>query len=320
MVIYIYGEDTFRSRQYLQEQVERFKQTRDPQGYNVVFLDAQKCEAGKITSEILATPFLAEKRMLVVENILSISDKEFLKQLIDRIKNNKIPESNIVIFWQGEKLSKVKEVKDLHALLSKEKYTKEHELLIGSQLVNFIISEVKNRGAKIAAVAVNYLAQNVAGDMWFLNSLLDQLLAYAQEKEISLADVKLFLEEKVDDNVFNMVEAIVSGNKKQAFKLVTEQRRMGEDDFKLFGLIVWQFRIILQMRSLFDEQSSISSDIMAKELGLHPFVVKKNLSLIKKYNKKQLSNIYEQLLKMDFKAKTGQTDLGLMLDLLIQSV
>src|SRR3989339_208642 len=238
MVIYIYGEDTFRSRQYLQEQVERFKQTRDPQGYNV---------------EILATPFLAEKRMLVVENILSISDKEFLKQLIDRIKNNKIPESNIVIFWQGEKLSKVKEVKDLHALLSKEKYTKEHELLIGSQLVNFIISEVKNRGAKIAAVAVNYLAQNVAGDMWFLNSLLDQLVAYAQEKEISLADVKLFLEEKVDDNVFNMVEAIVSGNKKQAFKLVTEQRRMGEDDFKLFGLIVWQFRIILQMRSLFDE-------------------------------------------------------------------
>jgi DNA polymerase-3 subunit delta len=318
MVIYIYGEDTFRSRQYLQEQVERFKQTRDPQGYNVVFLDAQKCESGKITSEILATPFLAEKRMLVVENILSISDKDFLQQLIDRIKNNKIPESNIVIFWQGEKLGKVKEVKDLHALLSKEKYAKELELLIGSHLTNFIASEAKNRGANISVVAINYLAQNIAGDMWLLNSLLDQLIALAHDKEISLADVNLFLEEKVDDNVFNMVEAIVSGNKKQAFKLVTEQRRLGEDDFKLFGLIVWQFRIILQMHSLFDEQNNISSDVMAKELDLHPFVVKKNLSLIKKYNKKQLSDIYEQLLKIDFKAKTGQGDLGLMLDLLIQ--
>ncbi len=320
MVIYIYGEDTFRSRQYLQEQVERFKQTRDPQGYNVVFLDAQKVETGKITSEILATPFLAEKRMVIIENILSISDKDFLQELIERVKNNKIPESNIVIFWQGEKLGKVKEVKDLHGILSKEKYSKEHSLLVGAQLTSFITNEIKIRNAHISITALNYLAQNVAGDMWFLNSLLDQLAAYTKEKEIGLNDVNLFLEEKVDDNVFNMVEAIVSGNKKQAFKLVTEQRRLGEDDFKLFGLIVWQFRILLQLSSIFDEQKNISSEDAAKQLGLHPFVVKKNIFLIKKYSKKQLINIYEQLLKVDFRAKTGQADLGLMLDLLIRSI
>ncbi len=320
MVIYIYGEDTFRSRQYLHEQVERFKQTRDPQGYNVVFLDAQKVESGKIISEILATPFLAEKRMLVIENILSISDKEFLQQLVDRIKNNKIPENNIVIFWQGEKIGKVKEVKDLHALLIKEKYVQEFSLLVGVSLANFITSEVKKRGAKIATVATNFLAQNVVGDIWFLNSLLDQFSAYAKDREISLADVNLFLEEKVDDNVFNMVEAIVSGNKKQAYKLLTEQRRLGEDGFKLFGLIVWQFRILLQLRSLYDQQDGITSDMAAKQLGLHPFVVKKNLSLVKKYNKKQLVDIYSQLLNMDFKAKTGREDMDLALDVFVNSI
>jgi len=146
------------------------------------------------------------------------------------------------------------------------------------------------------------------------------LVSYSQNKEVQQLDVNLFLDEKVDDNVFNMVEAIVSGNKKQAFKLILEQRRLGEDDFKLFGLIVWQFRILLQMRSAFEQQENMSSDAMAKELGLHPFVVKKNLSLVKKYNKKQLTGIYDQLLSIDFKAKTGQSDLGLMLDVLIQSV
>jgi len=320
MIIYIYGEDTFRSRQYLQEQVERFKQTRDPQGYNVVFLDAQKIELGKIVGEILSAPFLAEKRLVVVENILSISDKDFLQQLMNRIKENKIPESNIVIFWQGEKMSKVKDVKELHALLVKEKYVQEYPLLQGSSLSNFVSSEFKKRGGKISVSAANYLAQNIGGDMWFLNSLLDQLVSYSQNKEVQQLDVNLFLDEKVDDNVFNMVEAIVSGNKKQAFKLILEQRRLGEDDFKLFGLIVWQFRILLQMRSAFEQQENMSSDAMAKELGLHPFVVKKNLSLVKKYNKKQLTGIYDQLLSIDFKAKTGQSDLGLMLDVLIQSV
>ena len=320
MIIYIYGEDTFRSRQYLGDQVSKFKQARDPQGYNVTFLDAQKAEPGKIVSEILASPFLAEKRLIVVENILSISDKDFLQQLIDRIKDKKIPESNIVIFWQGEKLSKVKDVKDLHALLAKEKYAQEFAPLIGSALIAWINTEVKKRNGKISGVAVNFLAQNSAGDMWFLNSLLDQLVAYVAEKEIGIADVNLFLDEKVDDNVFNMVEAIVGGNKKQAYKLLEEQRRLGEDDFKLFGLIVWQFRTLLAMRSLYEAEDNASSDVMAKELGLHPFVVRKNLGLVKRYNLKKLEEIYNELLQMDVKAKTGQADLGLALDLLVQKV
>ncbi len=320
MVIYIYGEDTFRSRQYLNEQVEKFKQARDPQGYNVVFLDAQKSEPGKILTEIFSMPFLAEKRMIVVENILSISDKDFLSDICEKISDKKIPESNIIIFWQGEKLGKVKEVKELDAILKKEKYNQEFNALEGSALSAWIVTEIKKRGGKISMVAANYLAQNAGKDVWFLNSLMDQLVAYIGSEEIGMIQVNLFLDEKVDDNVFNMVDAIVSGNKKQAYKLLEEQRRLGEDDFKIFGLVVWQFRILLAARSLFETAENMSSDIMAKELGVHPFVLKKNLTIMKKYTKKQLTNIYDQLLDMDFKAKTGQADLGLSLDLLIYKI
>lgn len=316
MVIYIYGEDTFRSRQYLSEQIIKFKQARDPQGYNVVILDAQKNEPGKILTEIVSVPFLAEKRLVVIENILSISDKEFLEELIGRIKEKRIPESNIVIFWQGEKLGKVKEIKELDAILKKEKYNQEFALLEGSALSGWIAAEIKKRNGKISNPAISYLAQNTAGDIWYLISLVDQLTAYANGEEIGLSQVNLFLDEKVDDNAFNMVEAVVNGNKKQAFKLLEEQRRIGEDDFKIFGLIVWQFRTLLAMRSLFETQDNITSDAMAKILGIHPFVVKKNMALVKRYTKKQLSDIYAQLLDMDFKAKTGQADLGLSLTLL----
>lgn len=320
MVIYIYGEDSYRSRQYLSDQITKFKTARDPQGYNVAIFDAQKVESGKILSEILSSPFLAEKRLIVVENILSISDKDFLGSLIERIKEKKIPESNIVIFWQSEKLSKVKEVKELEAILKKEKYAQEFEILVGSALSAWIYAEVKKRNGKISNQAVSYLAQNTVGDIWFLMSLLDQLVAYTSGEEIGLSQVNLFLDEKVDDNAFNMVDAVVSGNKKQAYKLLQEQRRIGEDDFKIFGLIVWQFRTLLAARSLFDVSENMSSEAMAKELGIHPFVLKKSLSLVKRYNKKQLSNIYAQLLDLDFKAKTGQVDLGLGLDLLIQKI
>ncbi|KKP59522.1 MAG: polymerase III protein [Candidatus Magasanikbacteria bacterium GW2011_GWC2_34_16] len=320
MIIYIYGEDTFRSRQYLREQVAKFKQARDPQGYNVVFLDSAKAETGKVLGELVNVPFLAEKRMIVLENILTNNDKELLGEIITRVEKNNIPESNVVIFWQGKGKSKVKEAAELEKLLQKEKYAREFAALTPSQLSKWVADEIKTKGGVASSAALQFLVANTKGDIWYLNSLIEQLVSYAQDREIQLADVQLFLEEKIDDNVFNMVEAIVNGNRKQAFKLLNEQRRLGEDDFKLFGLIVWQFRILLALRALFDVEDNMTSDAMAKKLKLHPFVVKKNLALVKRYTLARLKDLYDQLLQIDIKTKTGQGDQSMLLDLFVGRV
>ena len=98
MIIYIYGADTFRSRQYLKKTIEQFKKQRDPQGYNVVILDAKIEEMGKILSEMTAAPFLAEKRMIVLENTLSSADEDMLSELAEWVKNKKIPENISPLF------------------------------------------------------------------------------------------------------------------------------------------------------------------------------------------------------------------------------
>ena len=56
MIIYIWGEDTFRSRQYLKKTIEQFKKQRDPQGYNVVILDTKKEESGRVLRNFIC-PF-----------------------------------------------------------------------------------------------------------------------------------------------------------------------------------------------------------------------------------------------------------------------
>ncbi len=320
MIIYLYGTDTYRSRQYLKEQVERFKVARDPQGYNVVFVDAPASVEGKVLAEISAVPFLAEKRMVVVENILACKDKDLVGALIEIVKNNKAPESNIVLFWQGDEKSKIKEVDELEKLLKPEKYAKEFEILVGAQLSAWIKQEFTKLKATISMPALNFLAQNGGGDMWRLHSLIAQLSAYASGREVGIEDVKLFLDEKVDDNVFNMVEAVVSGNRKSAYKLLAEQRRLGEEDGKLFGLILWQFRTLVNLRSLFDSADNLTSDQMAKTLGLHPFVAKKNLSLVRRLNLPRLKEIYEMLLDIDKKTKTGRGDQSVLLDVLVAKI
>ncbi len=320
MILFLYGPDTFRSHKYLRQSVEQFKKTRDPHGYNVVFLDGKKEELGKILTEISSTPFLAERRMIIIENILSNGDKELLQEVIIRVQAKKVPESNIIIFWQGEALSKVKEAKELQALLTKEKYAQEFSLLVGSPLEGWIQGEVSARGGSISPEATHFLAQNSGTDMWRLNSLLDQLVSYKKGTTIELADVQLFLDEKIDDNIFNMVDAIVQGNRKLAFKLLNEQRRLGEDEPKIFGLVVWQFRILLQMADLLEREGNMPSDILAKKIGIHPFVAKKNLAAARRLPLARLQAIFQSLLDIDIKTKTGQGDQSLLLDLFVSRI
>lgn len=317
MILYLFGSDTFRSRQYLHQSVEQFKKQRDPHGYNVVFLDGKKETAEKIFAEINTAPFLAEKRMIVIENILSNNDKDLLGGMIERIQTKRMPEDNVIIFWQGEALSKVKEAKELQVLLGKEKFALEFKQLADRELFGWAQKEVEQRGGKIEREALEYLCEHAGKDMWRLNTLIDQLVAYASSRSILLADVQLFLEEKLDDNIFSMVDAIVSGNQKLAFKLLNYQRELGEEDGKIFGLLVWQFRILLQMADALEREGNITSDALAKKLGIHPFVAKKNLPVVRRTSLAKLQEAQCRLLEIDVKTKTGQADQPLLIDLFV---
>lgn len=316
MIIFIYGADTFRSREYLRKSIDQFKKTRDPAGYNFTRLDGQKDEPSKIFTEFTAAPFLAEKRMVVVENILSRKDDETLGELQRWVAEHKIPESTVVIFWQGEGMGKSKAVKALDAALKKEKYAQEFAPLVGAQLSDWLNKEIIGRGGKIAPEATKFLVDNL-NDLWLLSSVLDQLLAYASGKTISLASAQLFVENKLDDNVFSMVDAVANGNRRKALQLLEHQRHLGEEDGKIFGLLVWQFRILLELGDLLERESNLTSDALAKRTGLHPFVVKKNIAVVRNTPLARLQDIYSKLLVMDRQTKTGLAPQPLLLDLFI---
>ncbi|MBI5222106.1 MAG: DNA polymerase III subunit delta [Candidatus Magasanikbacteria bacterium] len=329
MIIFLYGADTFRSRQQLKKVVEKFKKDRDPQGLNVVSLDCQKEEGGKIWEQILTAPFLAEKRMVVLENLLLSKHKDLLEELKEKIESKKLSDATVLVFWEADDKVKGKEAENLFKCLAKEKFCQRFDLLVGVKLNSWILQEVKDRGGKIDQQAAQYLAQNVGGDMWRLNSLIDQLVAFKQvschslEKgnpEIALSDVQLFLDEKADDNIFNLVDAVVAGRAKDAYKMIREQYRLGEDAQYVFAMLLRQFRILLELRDLHDREDNLPSDSLAKKLSLHPFVVRKSLPFIKKYSLGRLKDIYQRLLDLDIKTKTGQGDQSLLLDVFVGSV
>jgi len=313
MLIYIRGEDTFRSRQFLRKTIEEFKAKRDPQGFNTLIFDIGREAPERVLGELLTLPFLAERRMIVLQNALSLSDKEFLGKLLGLVSENKIPEANVAVFWQSEPIGKTTEAKKLAEFLAKEKFSYDFPKMTPAEIIGWVNAEIKTRNGKIDRAAALWLAQNAA-DVWLLSSLLDQLVAYKNGEEIKTDDVKMFLEEKIPDNIFSAAEAIAAGDKKSAFKLLNEQRRLGVDEGYLFAMIVRQFRILLQMRDIWERADGLTSDQLAERLGLHPFVARKSLPLVRRFGLERLKEIYNHLLDMDIKTKTGAGDQGALID------
>lgn len=319
MIITIFGEDTFSSRKYLQEQINEFKKKRDPSGLNVCLLDGKTEKAEKIFSEITAAPFLAERRLIVIKNILNNKDEEVLEKIIEAINKKNLPEVNVIIFFQEEEKGKSKIVQELFLLLSKQQYVYEKKFLNEKELRSWLEKETRARGGKINLAAINTIIKATGNDSWLLNSLLDQLVAYKAGEEITSEDINLFVEEKTEDNIFALAEAVAYGEKNKAFKMIEEQRKNGVADGYIFSMILRQFRILTQAADLLKKNPQLSAEAVAKEIKQKPFVIKKVWSLLQK-DYQWFIRVYDLLLDMDLKVKTGVADQETLLDFLVEKI
>lgn len=320
MLLFLHGPDTFRSRLHLKKMIKKFKIDRDPEGLNVCRLDCEKQTPDTILGEMLASPFLAERRMVILENFLSSKQKELQKKVLVRIEEHRLPSSNVYVFFEDKDEWKTKEAKALAERLSREKFAQQFSLLTGAKLQKWIATEVKERGGTMEHDAILFLAEHTAGDMWRVSTTMDQLIAYVSlpsSRSITRADVTLFLEETFSDNIFTLVEAIVGKQPKQAFGMIGEQYRKGEDARYIFAMLMRQCRILLQLRDLFEREDTASNDLLAKKLHLHPFVVRKSLPFVKRYTHMEIQFMYDALLTFDIQTKTGQGDQSVLFDVFV---
>jgi DNA polymerase III delta subunit len=85
-------------------------------------------------------------------------------------------------------------------------------------------------------------------------------------------------------------------------------------------MILRQFRILVEMRDLFNRNENMPSAQMAQELEVHPYVAKKSLPAMKRFSLDKLKKIYGQLLEIDIKTKTGLGEPALLLDVFVRKL
>jgi DNA polymerase-3 subunit delta len=327
MILFLYGEDNYRSRQKLKQIEERFKET-DKSRINLFIFDGEKTPFKTIEKEIFSAPFLHDKKLIVVENFLKKkSGAKQQEDLVTFLKKNKTTESAVIVFWEEG-------VPDMRSaafkLLNKPKQAEKFELLPEAKLCQWILKEAAEKNIEIEKQAAELLANLVGPDLWQITSELDKLAAFSakrKDKKISVRDVKTFVKGRFDEDIFGLTDAIGAKNKRQIFKLLNEQIAAGLKEAYIFSMLVRQFRILFQIKETVEKKYSFVSSVdyslkqsLASELGLHPFVVQKTLIQSRNYKLEELKNIYKKLLSIDMKMKRTSLSPRLLLDLFLGEI
>lgn len=328
MIIFIYGEDSYRSRKKINQLKDKFLKEVDPSGLNLLNLSGENLDLDTFIKTVFASPFLAKKRMVVIENLLSLNKSKTLKEeLLKLFTERKDKNSdNILIFYEqniGRKESKDK----LFLWLAKQRYAQEFSFLTNAELSRWLKSEASSRSAFIDSKSAELLISFIGNDLWQLSSELDKLVAYKsnfQEKiladaakvSITEADIKLLVKGKINEDIFALTNSLAKKDKKTALRLFHEQLSAGLNPLQVLSMLIWQFRILLQAKDLIKNQPNSK---LSSRLGVHPYVAQKALLGSKNFELAELKNIYSALLAVDIKIKTG-TDPVLSLDLFISQI
>ena len=299
MLIILHGENSFFSKRKLNEIIAQYR-TKHKTGLSFFVFDIG-FDFFDFKSALETVSMFSEKKLIVLKDVLADA-----ANILDYLKTKNIKDDadTVIVFYEST-LLEIKKDDQIKWLLEKPAMVQESKNLDSAKLRLWIESEVARQGGEMNDDATSALILFCGDDMWRLSNEISKLVSFASR--VTKENVVLLVRQNIESDVFGAVACLVSKNAKEAIEQFWRVAQQGEDPIKTFGLIVFQFRTLLKVRSVLDKSGQITPDQMAKDLRLHPFVLRKTLPLAKKYTAGQLRQIYGYLLEMDVALKRGES-------------
>jgi DNA polymerase III subunit delta len=344
MIIFFYGENTYKIRQKIKELKNKFINEIDKSACSIINIDGKSVVMQEINEKISPQSLLASKRMIIIENLFLNKNKDILDEVYGFFSQNKsYQENNIIIFNEPslktkkigmKKIAQIdagdnernlnkKEVK-LYQFLTEQKFQQEFKNLSNTEAAEWLRKEAEALGAAVSNKTAQALVGLAGNDLWRLDGELKKLFSYKSgladddKVEIKEEDIAEMVIGNFDENIFQLTDAIASNNKSRALQLIEDQLGGGLNENYLLTMVIRQFKILLQIKlelAAGKGERKISSD-----LGLHPFVVQKGVAQAKNFDLEKIKTAINQLIKIDYLMKTGQADIKTMINLLILKI
>ena len=311
MIIFLYGQDSYRAKEKLKEIIEEYK-TKHKSGLNLIQLDVKEINFEDFFNNFKITSMFDEKKLIILKDIFK--NLKFQEKFSDSIENLKNIKDIIVIYEKDS----VDQRSKFYKLLKKEAKCQEFCLLPPAMLKKWIKQEFEKYGAKINQEAEDLLFEFVGNNLWQLENEIKKLADYKSSAVIKREDVELHIRPKIENDIFLTIDALASKNKVQALNFLHKHIESGENPLYLLSMIGYQFKNLLIVKELIDQHKPYA--MIVSKSGLHPFVVKKSYYMCSQFSMADLKKIYQKIFQVDSDIKSGRIEPETALDMLVAEI
>lgn len=292
-VYLIYGEEAYLCQMYKKKLIESINADQ----MNFTKFEGKQAVTEKIIEKSETMPFFADYRVILIED--SGLFKEKADALSDYLK--KLPEYVIIIFVEKE----IDKRNKLYKVAEKYKGVCECAPLSEKELTNWILVELKRNEKQIKKSTLDKFMSGIGSNMNLISCELEKLISYTGgRKEITSKDIDEICSVQTENRIFDMINDVASGRRASALRNYHDLLLLKEAPMKILSLMERQFDQMLRMKELSGD--GFGEKIIAEKLKIHPYAVKKNLPIARKYSMDELKNAVEQIVRAEEDVKSGR--------------
>lgn len=313
-----YGKETFLLTETIRLLVkEAIREGENEFSYSVYDLEETELDAAVEDAETM--PFIGERRVVIAKNpyfLTSEKKKEKVEHRFEKFEQyikNPAPFTVFVLFLPHEKLD---ERKKLTKQIKKNATVVEMNSFSEEETVGWIKEKAKQENIEIEEEAVLELMKKTAGNLMVMNKEIDKLCTYVGSGNIiTVQTVHELVFRSLEQNVFELIDAVVKKNAEEAFRIYYDLIKMNEEPVKILSLLAQQFRLLSQVKEL--AKSGYGQAQIAQNLKVHPFRIKLAMQKSRSFQEEELQNILKSLADTDYEIKSGKKDKKFALELLL---
>ena len=284
---------------------------------NVGSYDMETTPLATAIDDAMSAPFFGERRLVLINKPYFLTGspaKVKVNHDLDALKSyleHPEPSTVLVLMAPYEKLDNRKGlVKELKKVAIEVSAAPLSEQDARHQVEQQLLSD----GYRLANGAMDELVRRTNADYGLMVANLKklELLAY-QTKQISQGDVIGLVPQSLDENVFDLITAVLKRDQAQALDIYQQLLETNHEPLQLNALLVGQFRLLIQIKVL--SSRGLSQGTLASRLKVHPYRVKIGMQTARRFQMNDLVRAYLGLIRCEKALKTTARDPELLFQL-----
>ena len=307
----IFGEEEYLKNTYEKKLISSII-SEDLKMMNFDIFEGKNTNVSQIIDACDTMPFMSPYRLVVLKNTgLIIEGRKNDSTLLEQYISN-LPKTTIIIFIE-DKIDK-----NLKLFKTISKIGSVHQMNMSSEneLVNWILNVFKDNNKDISTKEALYMIRNIGFNMEILLNEINKLISFKNTNDkITINDIDTICTKSIESKIFDLINFMANKNMQNAISIYKNLLVNKTSPFIILNMIARQFRIILQVKYLYNKGYNINS--ISSELGLRDFIVKEAFKQSKNFSIKVLLQALNECLTTDENIKTGKMLDELAVELLI---